>query len=79
MYTFGYFNGNAGREVVFDSFWDAKAVAEEKWNHLTEKEKKKYTATEDGAYFAIFRGGNGCDDCEVLFDFADVLAEEMSA
>lgn len=71
MFTFGYFNGNAGREITFDTKAEALLEAESRWSHLTEQEKKRYTEAGTGAYFAVFEGGNCVDDCIVVEDFAE--------
>lgn len=77
MYTFGYYNGNTGREMVFDTKAEAMIEADTKWNRLTRAEKMKYTDPTTGAYFAVFEGGNGTDDCRIVEDWADRFEREQ--
>lgn len=70
-FTFGYYDGNSGVEMTFDSYEEAEKEAEYKWDRLTPKEKIKYTDPDTGAYFAIFEGGNSIDDCIIVRDFAE--------
>lgn len=76
MFTFGYFNGNSGREMVFDTKAEAMIEADVKWNRLTRAEKARYTDPTTGAYFAVFEGGNSTDDCRVVEDWADRIERE---
>ena len=76
MYTFGYYNGNSGRELTFDSKAEAMIEADVKWNRLTRAEKMKYTDPTTGAYFAVFEGST-VDDCRVVEDWADRFAREQ--
>ena len=76
MFTFGYFNGNSGRELTFDTKAEAMIEADTKWNGLTRAEKAKYTDPTTGAYFAVFEGGNSFDDCRIVEDWADRIERE---
>lgn len=75
MFTFGYCNGNTGNEQTFGTRKEAEDAASSKWEHLTLREKKRYTSAEDGAYFAVFQHTEA-DDCQIVHDFADDLREE---
>ena len=76
MFTFGYHNGNTGRELTFDNGAEALLEADAKWHRLTRAEKLKYTDPTTGAYFAVFEGGNNIDDCRVVEDWADHIERE---
>ena len=76
MYTFGYYNGNAGRELTFNTKAEAMIEADVKWNRLTRAEKMKYTDPTTGAYFAVFEGST-VDDCRIVEDWADRFAREQ--
>lgn len=75
MFTFGYYDGNVGNEIAFDTYEEALAEARMYWNHLTHKEKKRTTDGKEGAYFCVFEGGNDIDNCKVVKDFAEELEE----
>ena len=76
MFTFGYYNGNSGRELTFDTKAEAMIEADVKWNRLTRAEKMKYTDPTTGAYFAVFEGST-VDDCRIVEDWADRFAREQ--
>lgn len=76
MFTFGYYNGNSGRELTFDTKAEAMIEADVKWNRLTRAEKMKYTDPTTGAYFAVFEGST-VDDCRIVEDWADRFKREQ--
>lgn len=69
MYVFSYYDGNNGTEIAFDTFKGALKEAENKWSHLTKREKIKYTDISNGAYFCVFEKFDE-DDWDVIVDFA---------
>lgn len=67
MFTFGFFNGNTGREIAFDTKAEALLEAESRWSHLTEQEKKRYT--EKAKQVILLHGTVGYHEDDIAGNF----------
>lgn len=71
-YTFAHYNGNVGEDVGFDTLEEAEKAARDKWAHLTDSEKARYS--KPGSYFIVAEG----DTTDGYNDVLDLTEEDES-
>ena len=75
-YTVCIYNGNNGTETTFDTFEEAKRVADDAWYHLTPRERRAHTDRDKGACFYISENDEQDVEVRVAYDYADEMEEE---
>lgn len=68
-YTVCIYNGNNGTETTYDTFEEAKAMADDAWYHLTPAERRATTDRERGAHFYISENDDQDVEVRVAYDY----------
>ena len=75
-YRWEYFDGNTGITHDYDTIEEAVKIAWDYWQHLTPRERIRYTDPKEGAIYSVFKDTDGEGELHTVLDFAEVLKDQ---
>lgn len=66
-----YYDGNSGADYA-DEYEEVMRVMADKWNHMSIKDRARYTNMDNGAYFCVV----DYDTLITIWDIMDLIEDE---